>query len=248
MSGGYSALAGSYDLLTDNVGYEALADYVSSLLAENGVEDGCVLDLACGTGRLTALLAKKGYDMIGTDISGDMLSLAMNNAFDAGVNILFLCQSMQNLDLYGTVDAAVCTLDSINHLTDSADVLRTFKRVSLFLNPGGVFVFDVNTVFKHREILADNTFVYDLDEVFCVWQNTYNKSSNIVDIELNIFEKDGRAYRRRTEAFSERAYEPEELKELLGKAGLETRAVYGEMTRQQPPGDCQRLVFVAVKK
>lgn len=233
--------------MTENIDYALLAEYFGGILRSNGIKDATVLDLACGTGTLTVLLSKAGYEMIGADISNEMLSVAVNAAFDAGEHILFLHQSMQKLDLYGTVDAVICSLDGINHLADAQEVLAAFGRVSLFLNKDGVFVFDVNTVYKHREILGNNTFVYDLENVYCVWQNTYHQATDIVDMELDVFERRGKAYERNSDSFSERAYEQSVIEELLNRSGLQTVAVYDGWSLEPPSADSQRLVFVAKK-
>jgi len=246
---GYSFFSSVYDTLTENVNYAARADYIADLLADNGIKGGILLDLACGTGTLSVEMSKKGFEVIGVDASADMLSVAMNNAYEAERNILFLCQPMQQLDLYGTINAAICTLDSINHLTDEADVQATFDKVSLFTEPGGIFIFDVNTVFKHREILADNTFVYDMDDVYCVWQNSFDSATDTVQIDLDIFEQvDDGVYERMQESFCERAYPLPLITEMLDKSGFETVAVYDELTREEPKENSERLFIVARKK
>ena len=246
---GYSFFSSVYDTLTENVNYAARADYIADLLADNGIKGGILLDLACGTGTLSIEMADKGFEVIGVDSSADMLSVAMNNAYESEKNILFLCQQMQQLDLYGTINAAICTLDSINHLTDPADVQKTFDKVSLFTEPGGIFIFDINTVYKHREVLADNTFVYDTDDVYCVWQNSLDKETDTVQIDLDIFEQleDG-VYERMQESFCERAYPLPLIKEMLYKAGFETVAVYDELSREEPKETSERLFVIARKK
>ena len=202
---GYRDFSRFYDGLTFNVDYQKRADYFEEICARFSHPAGIVLDLACGTGSLTLALKKRGYDVYGVDASEDMLSRAMEKAYDEGLSVLFLCQDMRRLDLYGTINTCVCTLDSINHLTKKEDVQKAFDMVSFFMEKDGLFLFDVNTVYKHRRILGDNTFVYDTDEVFCVWQNSL-KENNTVRIELNLFENDGDVYRRTTEEFCERAY------------------------------------------
>ncbi len=246
---GYAEFSGVYDILTQNVDYPQRADYIADLLSLNGVTGGILLDLACGTGTLSVEMAKKGFEVIGVDASGEMLSIAMNNAYEAEQNILFLCQQMQQLDLYGTINAAICTLDSINHLTDIADVEAAFSKVSLFTESGGVFVFDVNTPYKHREILADNSFVYEADGVYCVWQNTLDKETDTVQIDLDIFEEiEPDIYERTQESFCERAYSTEVLLELLEKTSFEPIAVYDELTKQPPKENSQRVFIIARKK
>jgi len=245
---GYEAFAGYYDRLTDNVDYEKRAAYFYGILREHGGGGGILLDLACGTGSMSVLMAGYGYDVIGVDASGDMLAGAQNKALEQGRGVLFLCQRMQELDLYGTVNAAICTLDSINHLTSVRDVRETFRRVSMFLEPGGVFVFDMNTVYKHRRVLADNAFVYDTGDVYCVWQNQLDESTDTVRITLDFFEEDGGAYDRTTESFAERAYKTEDVVAWLEEAGLSVLDVFGEMTREEPLPDAERIVIAARKQ
>ena len=167
----YEVFAQVYDALTRNVDYPARAAYLDKLIRRYGNGGGIVLDLACGTGSLTVELDRLGYDMIGVDKSEAMLMQAQEKNLRLGKSILYLCQGMEELDLYGTVDAVVCVLDSVNHVTDRALLQRAFDRVALFLHPEGVFVFDVNTAYKGREVLGDNAFVYDCDEVFCAWRS-----------------------------------------------------------------------------
>lgn len=244
---GYSCFASYYDRLTKNVGYEKRADYFLELLARFSHEPGLTLDLACGTGSLTIALKKRGVDVYGIDASPEMLSEAQQKAAEEGLSLLFLCQKMQNLDLYGTVDTVLCTLDSINHITKAQDVQRAFERVSLFLDPQGYFVFDVNTPYKHREVLKNNTFVYDTRDVYCVWQNSLQGDGNEVRVTLDFFERDGAVYRRSSEEFCERAYEQSELSVMLQRAGLTIEAVYDDLTFFPPEKQSERVVFVTRK-
>ena len=241
---GYHSFSRFYDNLTFNVDYKKRADYIQSVLSLYSHEWGLTLDLACGTGSLTVELKRRGVDIFGIDGSPEMLSVAMDKAYDEELSVLFLCQQMDELDLYGTIDTCICTLDSLNHITDKDKLQKVFDRVALFMNPDGYFVFDVNTVYKHKSILADNTFVYDTDSVYCVWQNSL-KENNIVDIELDLFERDGEVYDRTSERFSERAYEIDELKEMLQNSGFEVKAVYHDMTTEPLRDDSDRAVFVA---
>ncbi|MEI6579383.1 MAG: class I SAM-dependent methyltransferase [Eubacteriales bacterium] len=243
----YGVFANFYDELTSNVEYEKRAEYFRTLLSQYRQDEGTLLDLACGTGSLILQMASFGYDVIGVDSSPDMLSIAQHKAFEAEQTPLLLCQKMQMLDLYGTIDAAICALDSINHLTQPKDVKETFRRVSLFLNPSGVFIFDVNTVFKHKNILANNVFVYDFDDLYCVWQNRLDEKINTVKITLEFFEEDDGAYYRSTETFAERAYSYEELSKWLTDAGFEVMNIFEELTQTPPKEDTQRAVFVARK-
>lgn len=243
----YSSFALYYDSLTQNVGYPARAEYLIHLLDRMNHKAGLALDLACGTGSFTIELAKRGIDIYGIDSSESMLSVAKQKAADNGLDILFLHQQMQSIDLYGTVDTVFCMLDSINHLTRESDVMKTFSRVSLFLNPGGFFVFDMNTLYKHRCVLGNQTFVYDTDDVYCVWQNCFEERNSIVGITLDFFGRDGEVYRRSSEHFYERAYDTELIVSMLSKAGLETVGLFRELSFEKPDDQTERIVVVARK-
>lgn len=245
----YEVFAQVYDVLTQNVDYPARAAYLDKLIKQH--TDACeiVLDLACGTGSLTLELDRLGYDMIGVDKSEAMLMQAQEKNARLGKSILYLCQGMEELDLYGTVDAVVCMLDSVNHVTDETRLQRAFDRVSLFLHPRGVFVFDVNTAYKGREILGDNAFVYDCDDVFCAWQNHWEEETLTTQVTLDFFLplEDG-SYERAEEQFEERVYPREKLEAMLEKSGLRVEKVYGEDSFS-PPGEWeQRLVYVVKKR
>lgn len=239
----YCDFAFVYDKLTENVDYTRRAEYIRTLFKRYGVVDSAdVLDLACGTGSLTIHLADS-FSMIGVDNSPEMLSQAQEKMYESEKQILFLCQSMTELDLYGTVDGAVCMLDSLNHLEAPGDIERTIARVGLFMNHGGVFIFDVNTLYKHREILGNNTFVYDCDYVYCVWQNQLNEDDS-VEISLDIFEQDDEAYFRSSECFTEIACPIESYKKWLENADFEIIGIYDEMTENPICDTTQRAVFV----
>ncbi len=245
----YEAFASYYDGLMQNVGYEKRAEYFCSLAERVGHTPGLALDLACGTGSLTLALARRGWDIYGVDASPAMLSVAQEKAAQEGVSLLFLCQPMQKLDLYGTVNTVICTLDSLNHLTEEEELAETFRRVSLFLEPGGWFFFDTNTIYKHREILKDHVFVFDTDEVYCVWQNQYDPAGEKeqVEITLDFFEKQGDKYLRSREQFYERAYPTATLCRLLQEAGLEPVHRFEDLTFDPPAADSQRMVYAARK-
>ena len=243
---GYGVFSQFYDSLTDNIDYKKRAGYISTLLIRYGVKTHAdVLDIGCGTGKMTVELSKLGYSMIGTDSSPDMLSQAGCNSSESGENILFLCQGAENLDLFGTVDAAVSTLDVMNHLDGKKSVQKAFDNAGLFMNPGGVLIFDINTLYKHKNILGNNTFVYETDDVYCVWQNTLNDDSS-VNISLDFFEYDGDdCYIRSTEEFKEYAYSLEEIAEMLKTAEFEIIDIFDDMTFDKLKEDSQRAVIAA---
>lgn len=244
----YGDFARFYDKFTKNVNYEARARYFDAIIQKYNPNTSILLDLACGTGSLSFELEKYGYDIVAVDNSFEMLSVAAEKKSDLESNVLFLCQEMSELDLFGTIDATVCALDSINHITDENELEDVFKKVSLFSNKGAVFVFDVNTIYKHQNILADNTFVYEKNDTFCVWQNNLNEDNLTVDISLDFFDKnENGTYDRYSSDFSEKAYNIDFLKNLLTKSGFEVKAVFDEDSFLPINRDSQRAIIVAIK-
>lgn len=246
----YGVFAEFYDGLTQNVAYAEMADWIRRRLHEQGVTEGLLLDAACGTGSLAVRLCAAGYTLIGTDASPDMLCLAQEKAAAAGQDILFLCQPLERLDLFGTVDAAVCTLDSLNHLPSAAAVSAALSRIALFLNPNGICIFDVNTLYKQRVLLGQNTFVYDTDAVYCVWQNDASGSGETVDVSLDFFipAADGQdAYVRESECFTERAYSDAAMRAMLAQAGFSVLAVYDGYSDLPLHAQSERAVYVVRK-
>lgn len=243
----YEIFADFYDSLTENVEYENRANYIVDIL-ENKFNHpmGLTLDLACGTGTMTILLKEKGIDVYGVDGSGDMLSVASQKSAEKGLDILFLCQRMEKLNLYGTMDTCICLLDSLNHITDEKILIKAIHQVSLFMEKGGYFLFDVNTVYKHREVLANNTFVYETDDVFCVWQNTL-ENQDIVSIDLDFFVNQGKSYTRYSESFSERAYSLDFIEKTLSDNGFSVEGVFGDMSYDEPKEKEERIIIVARK-
>ncbi len=241
----YSSFASVYDELTMNVDYKKRAEYIMSILADNGIKDGLLLDLACGTGSLSLEFAEKGFEVIGTDASPDMLMQAQTKAYDAGKSILFLCQRMEETDLYGTVRAIVCSLDSINHLGSRAEMEKTFQVLKNFIDDGGIMIFDVNTVYKHKKILGNNTFVYDEKNVYCVWQNSLQADGVTVNINLDFFLKDDEdVYTRFSENFKEIAFTDEEITDAVEKAGFKVMKRYEEFSCNEPADDTERVYYV----
>lgn len=245
----YEFLAGCYDQLTTDVDYPAWADYLERQFARAGIPVHTVLDLACGTGSLTRLLTERGYEMIGVDQSEEMLAQAAEKCRDvAGAPPLFLHQSMDRLDLYGTVDACVCCLDSVNYVTSPAKLRRAFRRVELFLQPGGLFVFDVNTPAKLKK-LDGQMFIDETDDAYCVWRAEYSPRRRVCTYGIDLFcRKEGDVWLRGQELHEEYAYEIAELEGFLRQAGFQKVRVYGDKTRRAPREGEDRVFFVAQKK
>lgn len=246
--GGYGRFAQVYDCLMKDAQYKKRTSYILKLFKKHGRVPELLLDLACGTGGFSNEMAMRGIEVIGVDMSEEMLAAARENSAESGTDVLYLCQKAQELDLYGTVDGAICCLDSVNHITDIKTLSRAFDRVSLFLEPGCLFIFDVNTLYKHEEILGDNTFVIEQDNVYCVWRNRYDSERQITQMALDFFVEDSKGmYERFSEDIEERVYSDSLLCELLEKSGFSVEAVYGDLTTEKPDDTCQRKIFVAKK-
>lgn len=243
----YSNFAKYYDLLMDDVDYADRSEYILSLFDKFGKRPSLLLDLACGTGGFSNEFARRGVSVIGVDVSAEMLAVAQQKTHEQNLDVFYVCQPAQNLDLAGKVDGAVCLIDSLNHITDYKDFCEVFVKVSLFTEKGALFIFDMNTVFKHKNILADNTFVIEEDNVYCVWQNIYGAKEKITDITLDFFENRGDYYLRSSESFSERAYEDFEIESALDAAGFKLEAVLGDLSFTKPKSEEQRKVFIARK-
>lgn len=245
----YEFLAKSYDELTTDVRYALWADYLEKHFRKADIPGNTVLDLACGTGSLTEELARRGYEMIGVDKSAEMLAVAVEKCRSlSGEAPIFLNQSMEKLDLYGTIDACVCCLDSVNYVTRPATLRRAFSRVHLFLMPGGLFVFDV----KPPEVLeaADGEmYIDETDETYCVWRADYAPRRRILTYGMDIFClcEDG-AWERGEEVHEEYAYTLEELEQYLHEAGFVDVRRWGNLKMRKPnPGE-DRVFFTARKE
>lgn len=243
---GYGVFGRFYDRLNTELDYAALAAYYHVLAQTHGVSTGILLDLACGTGKLSVEMAKKGFDVIAADSSEEMLSVAYSRPHK---NVQYLLQDMTCLDLYAAVDITICAMDSLNHLRSFTQLKQAIQSVSLFTNPGGLFLFDVNTPYKHQHILGNNTFVLDMRDVYCVWQNTYVKRQNKVYIDLDIFERDKNGcYRRYEESFTEIAFTEKQILKCLDESGFEVLASYDFLKHTPPTEKSEKIVFVAKKK
>lgn len=247
MSEAYSALAEAYDALMRDVPYGDFARQIERLFRYAERPPRLVLDLACGTGTLTRLMAERGYEMIGADLSPEMLDVARAKCAPLSCPPVFICQGMAELDLYGTVEAAYCCLDSVNYVTDVRELRRVFARVALFLEPGGVFVFDIKT---RAMFAAMNgvTSAAEADACFSVWQYGFDGKSNLgVHVVELFFEQPGGAYTRVTEEHVQRAYTLETLRDALSRAGLTLCGVFDGTTARRVKSEEGRLFLVAKK-
>ena len=245
----YTSFARVYDTFMDNIPYEEWAVYLTGLLNEYGVNDGLVLDLGCGTGNMTELLAKEGYDMIGVDNAEEILEIAMEKREKSGHDILYLLQDMREFELYGTVRAVVSVCDSVNYIDEEEDLTEVFRLVNNYLDPGGVFIFDFNTLYKYREILGDRTIAENREDCSFIWDNYYYEEERINEYELSIFirEKEN-LFRRYEETHFQRGYTLDEMIRMIKDSGLEFVTAYDAFTREAPKEDSERIYVIAREK
>lgn len=242
----YTSFASVYDLFMDNVPYEEWCAFLCKILAQHGITDGPVLDLGCGTGKMTRLMSEQGYDMTGIDNAAEMLQIA---AMELGeVPILYLLQDMQDLELDGCVRAVYSVCDCVNYVLDEEELQQAFSRVHEYLEEDGVFIFDVNTSYKYTKLLAENTFAESRDEGSFIWDNYYDEEERINEYDLTLFIPEGdELYRRYTETHYQRNYETETLLKLLRNAGFIDICVYDDYTDAPLCETSERAVFVAKK-
>ncbi len=261
----YEDFALVYDELMDDVPYEKWADMLYEIILEHGVsrpdeksddplmsEKNLVLDLACGTGTLTELMYKKGFDMIGTDLSQEMLNIAVEKRDISGSDIFYLNQDMRELDLYSTVGTVYCLCDSINYLVTDEDIEETFKRVFNFLYPGGIYIFDFNTAYKYENVIGDSTIAEDREDVSFIWDNYFDLKTRINEYNLTIFVRDeehGDLYRKSTETHFQRGYSFSEMKSFIERAGFALIDAFDMDTenKRKPRAKSERIFIVAGK-
>ena len=232
---GYGSISGIYDKINSEIDYCAWADFIETCF-DKYIKDkpSLVLDLACGTGSMTMELARRGYDMIGVDGSEDMLAEAYNRMYDCEMSgILYLRQDMRHFELYGTVGAVTCCLDSINYLSGDGELASCFACVHNYLDPDGIFIFDVNTPYKFENIYADNSYIHedehDGKSTLCAWQNDYDKESKLCNFYLSVFEEnDDGKYTRTDEIQTERCFDRAEIKAALEGTGFEIIGFFGD--------------------
>lgn len=244
----YESLAVSYDRLTSDVPYEKMLDFVRMILTERGKSPRSVLDLACGTGAMSVLLAKSGYEVTGVDMSEEMLTVASEKAWALSDNRPFFArQRMERLHLPQPVDLALCCLDSVNYLTNPEDCRETFRRVFAALKPGGLFIFDVNTPEK-LQAMDGQVFLDEDDDVYCVWRGLYEPEKRLCTYGMDLFQRQGRLWRRSQEEHQEYAYELSQLESYLIQAGFTGIRQYGDLRLDPPEPEEQRVYFVAEKE
>lgn len=248
----YTSFAAVYDTFMDNIPYEEWKSYLKELLKEYGVQDGLVLDLGCGTGTMTELLAADGYDMIGVDNSEEMLEIAREKQIKSGHEILYLLQDMREFELYGTVGAVFSICDSLNYITEPEELRQVFRWVNNYLDPGGIFIFDFNTEYKYREVLGDQTIAETREDCSFIWDNYYYEEERINEYELNLFiredaesETEGDLYRRFRETHFQRAYTLEEITRIVEESGLQFVTAYEAFTKEPPSKNSERIYVIA---
>lgn len=257
----YTGFAKVYETFMDNIPYDVWTEYLTGLLAEYGVAKGSLLcELGCGTGSMTRRLAEAGFDMIGIDLSEEMLDIARYDHPECEQDILYLNQDMREFELYGTVAAVVSLCDSMNYLTSEEDLLQVFKLVNNYLDPGGYFIFDMKTEYHYETLMGNRTIVDNREDCSLIWENFYDKEKQLNQYDITIYSKAEfedeeeeeeeeedmpPLFERMEESHVQRAYSVEKIKKLLKQAGLEFVAVYGECTKSAPKPDDGRIYFVA---
>jgi len=241
----YSGLASCYDLFMDDTPYDRWMQYILTKFDKYDVPRELILDLGCGTGTLTQMLAKEGYDMIGVDASEEMLQIAQEKRIEDGYDILYLLQDMREFELYGTVRAVVSVCDSINYLLSDEDVIQTFKLVNNYLDPKGIFIFDFNTEYKYAEVIGETTIAENRDDFSFIWENYYDEESHINEYEVTIFAKEGDLYSKTVETHLQRGYTLEEMKSFIEAAGMELLEIEDADTGDVADECSERIHIVA---
>ncbi len=243
----YNHFAYIYDVLMDDVDYSGWVDYIERILKIYGVKPARIVDLACGTGNITIMLKARGYDVIGIDQSEDMLSVAKEKAEKSFMDIPFICQDMRFLELHGPVDAITCICDGINYILSLRDLDMLFQSVRRYLNPNGIFIFDISSYYKLSSILGDNIMVETDEEISYIWINNFDRRTGICEMNLSFFVKDGEHYRRFDETHYQRAYKVDEIVHRLKHNGFKSIEVYQPFMLKPPKKRAERIFFAARK-
>ena len=245
----YTNFAEVYDTFMDNVPYEQWAAYIKETLKEDGIADGLVLELGCGTGSMTERLAEAGYDMIGVDNSADMLEIALDKREKSGQDILYLLQDMRELELFGNIRAIVSVCDSMNYILEPEDLKKVFELVKEYLAEDGVFIFDLNTVHKYRDLMGECTISENREESSFIWENYFYEDEMVNEYDLTLFiREESDLYRKYEELHYQKAYELEQVKELLLQAGMEFVAAYDAFTHDPVTAESERMYIIARPK
>lgn len=253
----YTGFAFVYDMFMDNVPYDEWAEYVQNLLKKYHIDNGLLLELGCGTGSMTRRMALRGYEMTGIDNSEEMLQIAREKSIECKDNILYLCQDMREFELYGTVSAVISVCDSMNYILSEEDLLKVFQLVNNYLDPQGLFIFDLDTEYAYREVLGDNTIAENRDEGSFIWENTYYEEEMVNEINLSLFipeqamdnqSEQSALYRKYEETHYRKAYSIDTVKRLIEEAGMEWVAVYDALTEKKPKKDSERVYIIAREK
>lgn len=245
----YNEFARVYDTFMEDTPYEKWVAFIKECMKKYNITPNIVCDLGCGTGKMTSMFAREGIDMIGIDNSSEMLMVANEKAYDEELDILYLLQDMSQFELYGTVDLIYSACDSMNYLVEEEDVLSTLKWVNNYLEPQGLFIFDINTPYKYKEVLGNQIFAQQEESAAYIWENYYDEKEGINEFEVSFFiqDEDGR-YDRTVENHYQRAYSIERMKGLIEEAGLELIGVYDEYSFEPLKEDSVRATFVAREK
>ncbi|MDO4938835.1 MAG: class I SAM-dependent methyltransferase [Lachnospiraceae bacterium] len=240
----YNDFAQIYDSFMDNVPYDAWCEQITAIFRTYGISSGIVADLGCGTGTLTEMLADRGFDMIGIDNSDDMLMEALRKRDESGHDILYLNQDMREFELYGTCAAIVSRCDSLNYITEPDDLIKVFELVNNYLDPKGLFIFDMKTEYMFRSILGNNTFSRSNDEATYIWENYYDGEKKLNEYDLTMFIRNGGMFEKSEETHIQRAYSIEEIKNAAAAAGLKWLGVWDADTETDPEEDSARIIVV----
>lgn len=255
----YTDFATVYDEFMDNTPYEEWAEFIAEKIEQYGItkpernsedvlesEKNLILDMGCGTGTLTRLLYDKGYDMVGIDLSEDMLRIAMDKRDEDGAEILYLLQDMRELELYSTVGTVVSVCDSVNYILEEDELLEVFQLVNNYLYPGGIFIFDFNTVYKYRDVIGDATIAENRENCSFIWENYYHEEEEINEYDLTIFvEEEEELFRRFQETHYQRGYTVETMEQLVKKAGMEIVEILDADTHEEVTEESQRVYIIA---
>lgn len=246
----YTGYATVYDISMEHIPYDKWADYVDNILKQHGINKGLILELGCGTGNMTRKMAAKGYDMIGIDYSEEMLSVARQKSEASDDGILYLCQDMREFELYGTVVAIICVCDSMNYMINEDDLSKVFHLVSNYLDPSGLFIFDMDTEYLYREVLGDTTTYMSHESGDFIWENIFHPEEMINEVNLSLYHKeaDSHLYSKHQETHVRKAYNLDTIRKLLDEADMKFLKAYHELSDEEPRSDSERIYVIAKER